>query len=166
MPSRATQHVASYALIENVISTKRRALAPDVTNFPDENPALIGSHCADCAATVWPRQDHCPRCSGPNMTDLLLPRQGTLEAWTTQGFVPKLPYAGGETAEGFTPFGVGLIRLGDVGTSNRRSTTGPVTTGTNMSGLATRAWPFSSRRRRSMLACTNSFCRSVVRTVK
>lgn len=97
-----------------MISTKRRALAPDVTNFPDENPALIGSQCADCAATVWPRQDHCPRCSGGQMSDLLLPRQGTLEAWTTQGFVPKLPYAGGETAEGFTPFGVGLIRLGDV----------------------------------------------------
>lgn len=92
----------------------RRVLDPDVTNWPDENPALIGSRCDDCEATVWPRQDHCPRCSGPRMHDLLLPRRGTLEAWTTQGFVPKLPYAGGETAESFTPFGVGLIRLGDV----------------------------------------------------
>jgi uncharacterized OB-fold protein len=92
----------------------RKVLAPDVPTWPDENPALIGSQCDDCAATVWPRQDHCPRCSGPRVRDLLLPRRGTLEAWTTQGFVPKLPYAGGESAEGFAPFGVGLVRLGDV----------------------------------------------------
>ena len=47
------------------------------------------------------------------MSDVLLPRRGTLVTWTTQGFVPKLPYAGGETAETFTPFGVGLVQLGD-----------------------------------------------------
>jgi uncharacterized OB-fold protein len=35
-------------------------------------------------------------------------------AWTTQGFVPKLPYAGSETAETFQPFGIGLVQLGDV----------------------------------------------------
>jgi uncharacterized OB-fold protein len=48
------------------------------------------------------------------MSELLLPRRGTLVAWTTQGFVPKLPYAGGETAETFKPFGVGLVQLGDI----------------------------------------------------
>ena len=47
------------------------------------------------------------------MTELLLPRRGTLVAWTTQGFLPKQPYAGGETAETFTPFGIGLVQLGD-----------------------------------------------------
>ena len=47
------------------------------------------------------------------MSELLLPRRGTLVAWTTQGFVPKLPYAGGETAETFQPFAVGLVQLGD-----------------------------------------------------
>jgi uncharacterized protein len=48
------------------------------------------------------------------MAELLLPRRGTLVAWTTQGFVPKLPYAGSGTAETFEPFGVGLVQLGDV----------------------------------------------------
>jgi uncharacterized OB-fold protein len=47
------------------------------------------------------------------MSDLLLPRRGSLVAWTTQGFVPKLPYAGTESADSFTPFGVGLVQLGD-----------------------------------------------------
>lgn len=43
----------------------------------------------------------------------LLPRTGLLVAWTTQEFLPKEPYAGGETADTFTPFGVGLVQLGD-----------------------------------------------------
>jgi uncharacterized OB-fold protein len=92
----------------------QKALAPEVTNWPAENPALIGSQCEACGATTWPKQDHCPRCSGPQMRELTLPRRGTLVAWTTQGFVPKLPYAGGQTADSFTPFGVGLVQLGDV----------------------------------------------------
>jgi uncharacterized OB-fold protein len=90
-----------------------KALATDVSTWPAENAQLIGSRCDACSATTWPRQGRCPRCSGPNMSDLLLPRRGTLVAWTTQGFVPKLPYAGGETAETFKPFGVGLVQLGD-----------------------------------------------------
>lgn len=91
-----------------------RALAPEVSTWPDENPQLIGSRCAACGATTWPKQDHCPRCSRPDMAELLLPRRGTLVAWTTQGFVPKLPYAGSETAKTFEPFAVGLVQLGDV----------------------------------------------------
>ncbi|PXW33975.1 Zn-ribbon domain-containing OB-fold protein [Nocardia sp. 348MFTsu5.1] len=90
-----------------------KALAPDVSTWPAENAQLIGSRCDACSATTWPRQDRCPRCSGPDMSELLLPRRGTLIAFTTQGFVPKLPYAGGETAATFETFGVGLIQLGD-----------------------------------------------------
>ncbi|MFI7667791.1 Zn-ribbon domain-containing OB-fold protein [Nocardia sp. NPDC049526] len=90
-----------------------KALAPDVSTWPAENPQLIGSRCAACSAVTWPKQPRCPRCSGPDMSERLLPRHGTLVAWTTQGFVPKLPYAGKETAESFEPFGIGLIQLGD-----------------------------------------------------
>ncbi|WP_024804329.1 Zn-ribbon domain-containing OB-fold protein [Nocardia sp. BMG51109] len=90
-----------------------KALAPEVSTWPDRNPQLIGSRCDACAATTWPRQPRCPRCSAPDMTDLLLPRRGTLIAWTTQGFVPKLPYAGKENADNFEPFGIGLVQLGE-----------------------------------------------------
>jgi uncharacterized OB-fold protein len=86
----------------------------DVFTWPDEPPHLIGSQCDDCGATTFPAQSRCPRCSHAAMSELRLPRRGTLVAWTTQGFVPKLPYAGKETAETFTPFGVGLVQLGDV----------------------------------------------------
>lgn len=90
-----------------------KVLAPEVSTWPREDAQLIGARCGACGATTWPKQDRCPRCSGPDMTELLLPRHGTLVAWTTQGFLPKQPYAGGETAETFTPFGVGLVQLGD-----------------------------------------------------
>ncbi|AYA26930.1 Zn-ribbon domain-containing OB-fold protein [Rhodococcus rhodochrous] len=91
-----------------------KALAPDVSTWPAENPQLIGSRCDDCSATMWPTQPRCPRCSGANISELLLPRRGTLVAWTTQGFVPKQPYAGNETAATFTPFAFGLVQLDDV----------------------------------------------------
>jgi uncharacterized OB-fold protein len=47
------------------------------------------------------------------MSDLLLPRRGTVVAWTTQGFPPGAPYAGPVGAD-FVPFGVGLVQLEDV----------------------------------------------------
>ena len=92
----------------------QKALAPDIWTWPEEPVQLIGSRCGACGATTFPRQRRCPRCSKPAMNDLLLPRSGKLSAWTTQGFPPKLPYAGGQTAETFEPFGVGLVALGDV----------------------------------------------------
>lgn len=90
-----------------------KALAPEISTWPDENPQLIGSQCGACSATVFPRQQTCPKCSKSEMADLLLPRRGSVIAWTTQGFAPGAPYAG-PTGKDFVPFGVGLVQLGDV----------------------------------------------------
>ncbi len=43
-----------------------------------------------------------------------LPSRGTLYTWTTQGFLPKLPYLGPETQKTFEPWAVGYVELGDV----------------------------------------------------
>lgn len=86
----------------------------EVFTWPSEAPQLIGSQCGDCTATTFPRQDRCPRCGTTTMSDLLLPRRGTLVSWTTQGFPPIVPYAGDETGKSFQPFGVGLVELDDV----------------------------------------------------
>jgi uncharacterized OB-fold protein len=88
----------------------QKALAPEISTWPAENPQLIGSQCGACGATVFPAQSHCPKCSKPEMADLPLPRTGTLVAWTTQGFAPGAPYAG-PTGKDFVPFGVGLVQL-------------------------------------------------------
>jgi len=89
----------------------QKAIDPSISTWPDDNPQLIGSRCGDCGATTFPVQDLCPRCSAASMTDLLLPRSGTLVTWTTQGFPPGAPYAG-PTGDDFVPFGVGLVQLG------------------------------------------------------
>ena len=89
-----------------------KALAPEISTWPDEDPQLIGSRCAACSATTFPRQQRCPKCSKAEMSDVLLPRRGTVIAWTTQGFPPGAPYAG-PTGKDFVPFGVGLVQLGD-----------------------------------------------------
>jgi uncharacterized protein len=89
----------------------QKAIDPSISTWPDENPQLIGSRCGDCGATTFPVQQRCPRCSGGEMSESLLPRRGTLVAWTTQGFPPGPPYAG-PSGEDFVPFGVGLVQLG------------------------------------------------------
>ena len=45
------------------------------------------------------------------MGEVLLPRRGTVIAWTTQGFPPGAPYVG-PTGKDFVPFGMGLVQLG------------------------------------------------------
>ncbi|HNA50659.1 MAG TPA: OB-fold domain-containing protein [Mycobacterium sp.] len=91
----------------------QKALAPEISTWPEENPQLIGSKCASCSAVVFPRQDRCPHCSAGGMSAVKLPRKGTLVAWTTQGFAPGAPYIG-PAGKDFVPFGVGLVQLDDV----------------------------------------------------
>jgi uncharacterized OB-fold protein len=46
------------------------------------------------------------------MSEVLLPRTGSLWTWTVQGFRPKSPpYKGDDTAETFEPYGVGYVDL-------------------------------------------------------
>ncbi|WP_204801844.1 Zn-ribbon domain-containing OB-fold protein [Mycobacterium riyadhense] len=89
----------------------QKALAPDISTWPDPNPQLIGSRCDSCGATTFPVQQLCPRCSVGEMSEVLLPRRGTVVTWTTQGFPPGPPYAG-PTGKDFVPFGMGLVQLG------------------------------------------------------
>jgi hypothetical protein len=66
----------------------QKALAPDISTWPDDIPCLIGSRCGSCGATAFPAQPRCPKCSAGDMSELLRPRRGTLVAWTTQGSCP------------------------------------------------------------------------------
>ena len=91
----------------------QKALAPDISTWPQDNPQLVGTRCDGCGATTFPVQQRCPKCSRGDMSEVLLPRRGTLVAWTTQGFPPGAPYKGA-TGRDFVPFGVGLVQLDDV----------------------------------------------------
>lgn len=89
------------------------AFAEDVFTWPSDDPQLIGGRCPACSAVTFPQQSTCARCGAPDVERHLLPTRGTLWTFTTQGFLPKEPYAGGETQETFQPYGVGLVQLGD-----------------------------------------------------
>jgi uncharacterized OB-fold protein len=83
-------------------------IAEGLFTWPAEEPQLIGSSCRQCATTTFPRQESCPRCTGVDVEERLLPRQGTLWTFTVQGFRPKSPYTGPEE---FAPYGVGYVEL-------------------------------------------------------
>ncbi len=91
-----------------------RAIAPDISNFPADEPQLIGGRCGDCNAIAFPKQVRCPHCSSKAITAELLPRRGTIAAWTTQGFHPGFGYKGTEDPKAWKPIGMGLVQLGDV----------------------------------------------------
>lgn len=89
-----------------------RPVADGLFTWPEEEPRLIGSRCADCGAKTFPAQGYCPRCTSTAMTEVLLPRTGSLWTWTIQGFRPKSPpYRSDDTVDTFEPFGVGYVDL-------------------------------------------------------
>jgi uncharacterized OB-fold protein len=96
-----------------LVSVTSVPFAPDVFTWPATEPQLIGGRCPGCGAVTFPMYPSCPRCGRPELDRHLLPRRGTLWTWTTQDFLPKDPYASGETLETFQPYGVGLVQLGD-----------------------------------------------------
>jgi uncharacterized OB-fold protein len=86
----------------------------NVFTWPADDPQLLGGQCKDCGAITFPVQSRCPRCGTESMTELALPRRGTLVSWTTQEFPPSANYMGDPTGKSFKPFGVGLVQLDDL----------------------------------------------------
>lgn len=87
-------------------------VADGVFTWPSDDPRLIGSRCTSDGVVTFPAQASCPRCQSP-MEEALLEPTGTLWTWTVQGFLPKSPpYAGPESPESFSPYGVGYVELG------------------------------------------------------
>ena len=100
--------------------------AEDVFTWPSDRPQLIGCRCPECQAVFFPAQSSCGQCGSVAIERHLLPTTGKIWAWTTQEFLPKAPYAGGETPETFKGFGVGVIDLeGEVRIESRLTESDP-----------------------------------------
>ena len=77
----------------------QKALAPEISTWPDDIPCLIGSRCGSCGATAFPAQPRCPKCSaGEYVGTAAAEARNTLVAWTTQGFLPGAPLQGAPRA--------------------------------------------------------------------
>jgi len=86
-------------------------IADGLFTWPAAKPALLGSRCNDCGIVAFPVANACMACSGQDVSVEELPGRGTLWTWTVQQFMPKTPYKSNETAETFTPYGVGYLEL-------------------------------------------------------
>lgn len=88
-----------------------RAVEPSLFASLDP-PRLAGSRCASCGSVTFPAQSGCARCAGSDLQPIELADHGTLWTSTVQSIEPKPPYRA--PAEGFVPFAVGYVHLGDV----------------------------------------------------
>jgi uncharacterized protein len=70
----------------------------------DDPPALLGSRCAHCGQTSFPRSDTCPYCATEDPAPVDLSRRGRLWAWTAVTASP--PGSLGEI-----PYGIGVVEL-------------------------------------------------------
>jgi uncharacterized OB-fold protein len=95
----------------------------NVFTWPADDPELLGGQCEGCGAVTFPVQSRCPRCGTQSMSELPLPRRGTLVSWTTQEFPPSVDYRDDPTGQSFEPFGMGLVQLDDVVRVESRLTT-------------------------------------------
>jgi uncharacterized OB-fold protein len=100
--------------VTDVIDTtdQRRQLISTI----DGEPHLVGSVCGECATQTFPGQTGCPRCGSKVVTEVALPRQGSVWTWTVQRFAPKPPYQGPSPYEAFA---LAYVDLGPVKVESR-----------------------------------------------
>jgi uncharacterized OB-fold protein len=87
-------------------------IAEGLFTWPSDEPRLIGGRCGACGALSFPVRTGCARCGSTDVTQHELGSRGTLWTWTSQGFVPKEPFAGNVgTGPDALPWYVGLVEL-------------------------------------------------------
>jgi uncharacterized protein len=86
-----------------------QAGSPDLSpiELVDGEARLVAGRCASCGRVSFPLRERCSWCGGALERELL-PGEGSLWTWTTQGFEPKPPYL--PDAE-FEPYGVGYVEF-------------------------------------------------------
>jgi len=90
---------------------KQIPIAPELFQWPSDDPHLIGSQCLSCDNVTFPAQGSCPKCGGKSVKKIRLSSTGTLWTWTSQNFRPKSPYRGDDTRETFKPYYLGYVEL-------------------------------------------------------
>ncbi|MDP9464054.1 MAG: OB-fold domain-containing protein [Actinomycetota bacterium] len=80
------------------------------------DPHLLGSACSDCATQTFPAQSGCPRCGSNSVSEVALPREGSVWTWTVQRFAPKAPY---QSPSPYQPYALAYVDLGPVKVESR-----------------------------------------------
>jgi uncharacterized OB-fold protein len=82
----------------------REGLFTEADTDARSGPALLGSRCAACGSTLFPRADACTYCATEGPAPVELSGPGTLWAWTAVTAPPP-------GYQGEVPFGVGVVEL-------------------------------------------------------
>lgn len=93
------------------MSLATTSIGSDLLGGSVDAPRLCGSQCKNCGEVYFPATAACTRCSTDDQHAFDLGGEGLLWSWTVQGFLPKTPYASGETPESFKPYGVGYVQM-------------------------------------------------------
>jgi uncharacterized OB-fold protein len=93
--------------------SKERVPAIDGWFTIDGEPALLGTRCATCGTSFFPREESfCrnPECDGTDLREVRLSRRGTVWSWTRNHYAPPPPYV---APDPFEPYGVAAVELAE-----------------------------------------------------
>lgn len=79
-------------------------------SWPSDDPRLLGSRCATCSTSVFPRTFTCPNpsCDGGDVDDIQFDRIGTLASYTVVHYPPPPPFV---PADPFEPFAIAEVEF-------------------------------------------------------
>jgi uncharacterized OB-fold protein len=79
-------------------------LSAGYLRFDGAGAHLVGQRCEACGMQLFPKTGVCPGCQSEHLTDVALPRNGTLYSWSVVHVAPK-PWV--------TPYVIGYVDLPD-----------------------------------------------------
>jgi uncharacterized OB-fold protein len=91
----------------------RTPAAPGWFTLDEASPQLLGTRCAACGSTFFPREEaFCrnPACGGGELEEVPLSRRGRLWSFTNNCYPPPPPYV---AEDPFVPYAVAAVELAD-----------------------------------------------------
>ncbi|KND55623.1 hypothetical protein BPUN_2298 [Candidatus Paraburkholderia kirkii] len=85
-----------------IVPQANQRLSADYLRFDSAGAHLVGQRCDVCGTQLFPKTGICPGCQSEQLTDVALPRQGTLYSWSIVHVAPK-PWV--------TPYVIGYVDL-------------------------------------------------------
>ena len=92
--------------------TNRVPAVPGLFDETADGPRLLGSRCAGCGASYFPKDSVChnPDCDSPAMEDARFGPSGVVFSCAVQNYQPPPPVV---TQQPYAPYAVGVVDLDD-----------------------------------------------------
>ncbi len=96
--------------METSFQQNRVPALPDLFTVTKDGVQLMSARCPSCGTFFFPRyhEQHRPGCNRKGVENVLLSREGKLASYTTQYYMPPLPF---KTEKDITPYVIGLVEF-------------------------------------------------------